>query len=75
MLSELIKSSIERGFSRIIGEYIPTDKNKVVANLFIRLGFIATNNDGLFALEISNASVTQTYISINATEDTIWTVG
>ena len=71
MLSELIKSAIERGFSRIIGEYIPTDKNKVVANLFIRLGFIATNNDGLFALEISNASVTQTYISINATEDTI----
>ena len=56
MLSELIKSAIERGFSRIIGEYIPTDKNKVVANLFIRLGFIATNNGGFFALEISNAS-------------------
>jgi FkbH-like protein len=71
MLSELIKSAIERGFSRIIGEYIPTDKNKVVANLFTRLGFVAADNDGLFALEISNASFPQTYISINAKEDTI----
>lgn len=68
MLSELVKCAQERGAHRIVGEYVATEKNKVVSNLFTRLGFVVTNNAGLFVLELSNASLPQTFISINAKE-------
>ena len=67
MLSELVKCARERGVHRIVGEYVATEKNKVVANLFTRLGFIFSDNGGLFVLEMSNSFIPQTYVSVNAT--------
>jgi FkbH-like protein len=66
MLPELVKCARTRGVQRIVGEYVATEKNQVVANLFTRLGFVAPDNDGLFVLELSNASLPQTSVSIKA---------
>ena len=66
MVSELVKRAQERGVHRIVGEYIATEKNKVIANLFTRLGFVAAENSGLFVLEMSNASLSQTFVSTRA---------
>jgi len=62
MLSELVKHALEKGVSRIIGEYVATEKNKIVASLYSRLGFVAIDNDGLFELEISDAHIPPSYI-------------
>ena len=63
MLSKLVKRAQERGVHRVVGEYIATEKNKVVADLFTNLGFVITDNGGLFALEMPNASLPQTFVS------------
>lgn len=68
MLSELVKCVQARGVHRIVGKYIATEKNKVVANLFARLGFVVNDNSGLFELEMSNAFLPQTFVSSKATE-------
>ena len=66
MLAKLVTRAQERGAHRLVGEYVASDKNKVVAELFPRLGFASTDNSGLFTLEISNASFPQTFISVGA---------
>jgi FkbH-like protein len=62
MLSELVKYAVEKGASRIIGEYLATEKNKVVANLFNRLGFVAADH-GLSVIEVSNSLKISSHIS------------
>lgn len=63
MLSELVRYALERGVRKILGEYVSTEKNKVVANLFTRLGFVSIDNSGLFVLDMSNASLPKTFVS------------
>lgn len=63
MLSELVKRAQERGANRIVGEYIATEKNKIVTNLFTRLEFVATDHSGLFILEMSSTSLPKTFVS------------
>jgi FkbH-like protein len=46
MLRKLIGMARERGAERLMGEYLPTPKNDVVADLYSRLGFAAA--DGAF---------------------------
>ena len=43
MLRELIAFAREKGLNHVIGEYIPTAKNRVVGELFDRLGFTRTS--------------------------------
>lgn len=68
MLEKLVARAQERGVHRIVGEYIATDKNQVVAKLFTRLGFAATDNSGLFVLEMSNASLPRTFVANKVTD-------
>lgn len=48
-MSIIIDKLKEFGISRLIGEYIPTNKNKIVANFYSDLGFekIKEDNDGI----------------------------
>lgn len=62
MLIELAKRVQDRGVCKIAGEYIATEKNKVVAKLFTRLGFVNADDSGVFLLEMPNVSVPQTYV-------------
>jgi len=63
MLSKLVERARERQAHRIVGEYIAAGKNKVVSRLFSRLGFVESDNSGLFVLEMSSASLPQTFVS------------
>ena len=52
-----------RGISMDRGEFIATEKNKVVADLFSRLRFNVAENDNIFLLETSAATVMTSFIS------------
>lgn len=45
MLNQAVEKARERGFKKIIGEYIPTLKNGIVANHYPSLGFILLNKN------------------------------
>jgi FkbH-like protein len=60
---ELIKRAKERGIATIVGEYSVTDKNAVVSDLFKRIGFETTENNGLFRLDLPHAELAKTFIS------------
>jgi FkbH-like protein len=48
ILRGLLAVAAERGAARLIGEYLPTARNGVVAGLYTRLGFVATDDPALF---------------------------
>ena len=48
ILGKLLAIARARGVRRIVGEYRPTAKNGVVAELFARLGFVAAAKPGFF---------------------------
>ena len=54
VLAALSKFARTSGAAKIIGEYLPTAKNEVVAKLYSTLGFTATGEPGIF--EISTAT-------------------
>ena len=54
MLRGLIGMARQRGLRSIVGEYRPTRKNEVVADLYERLGFVPSG-DGLFRLDLAAA--------------------
>ena len=62
MLTKLVARAQKRGIHRIFGNYISTEKNKVVASLFSSLGFTGIDNSGSFVLEISNMSLPETFV-------------
>jgi predicted enzyme involved in methoxymalonyl-ACP biosynthesis len=64
MLSNLVNFAMMRGISRIYGEFIATEKNKFVADLFSRLGFYITKTDNIFLFETS-AAVKTSFISVH----------
>lgn len=39
IINTVVRTAKEKGFSRITGEYIPTAKNKMVADIYEKLGF------------------------------------
>ena len=45
IMDNLIKYAKYHSYSIIIGEYLPTHKNKIVSNLYLNLGFIKTIDD------------------------------
>jgi FkbH-like protein len=63
MLSKLVGRAQERSVDSIVGEYLATEKNKVVADLYARLGFVESDNNGIFVLKIANASMPRTFVS------------
>lgn len=46
ILHELVSIARSCGADALIGEYLPTEKNVIVADLYARLGFISTSSDG-----------------------------
>ncbi len=68
MFDALLTRARERGYTRIIGEYIPTQKNKLVAGLYESMGFdrLTTHDDGRaeYALDTGSAEPPKTYIQL-----------
>jgi FkbH-like protein len=53
--------AIEKGFTTIIGEYIPTKKNEIVRNHYQELGFVFENEK--WNLDLLNFKPTKNYIN------------
>jgi FkbH-like protein len=68
ILNVLIDYASARGLRKIVGEYLPTPKNIVVADLYSRLGFVQRDaNDRFWELNVTDPSAVyrETYISVN----------
>ena len=70
LFSLVLERSRAAGVERIIGEYIPTSKNHLVATLYEELGFVkAASADQTvvrFALDVSTAAAPASWISLDA---------
>lgn len=64
-LNTIVDYAKDNGFKRIIGEYIPTAKNKMVASHYPQLGFRAINdqNQFIFNLNVDNYENKACYIT------------
>ena len=62
-LDTVVTTAKEMGCSRLIGEYIPTAKNKMVENFYPSLGF-GSLGDGLFELTLEEYSKKEYFIQI-----------
>ena len=62
----LVDRARELGYSRVVGEYIPTKKNSLVRDLHEKLGFTArhdTNNGSiLYDLSVDSAEPAETFV-------------
>ena len=67
MLDALLTRAKQLGYARVTGEYIPTKKNTLVADLYDRLGFerVSEEEDGrvLYGLELAGAVPRTTFIT------------
>jgi FkbH-like protein len=60
VLNKLAETALANGFRRLIGEYIPTQKNGMVKNHYPALGFL--QDQGHFILELANYQAKKTFI-------------
>lgn len=49
VLNNIMCLARDNGYSRVVGEYIPTEKNQLVRNHYSKLGFVA--EDGLWVID------------------------
>jgi predicted enzyme involved in methoxymalonyl-ACP biosynthesis len=49
LMNKIFQQATQKNFKRIIGEYMPTAKNRIVADIFVDFGFkqIIQKNDSL----------------------------
>lgn len=67
VLRELATRAVERGYRQLLGEYIPTKKNALVARMYDDLGFARTSSvDGTSAyrLELPAAALPRTFVAV-----------
>jgi FkbH-like protein len=63
VLRELVRRGEHMGYRRIVGEYIPTAKNALVAGLYGELGF-ASLGSGRHALDLPAANLPRTFVAV-----------
>ena len=61
IINTIIRTAAEHGFTRVVGEYLPTAKNAMVADIYARLGFTRIS-DSLFAAETGSFTFNKTHI-------------
>ena len=66
-LNTMVEYAKAKGYKKIIGEYIPTPKNKMVEQHYPNLGFSAINSgeSSLFTLDLESYSPRECYITKN----------
>lgn len=63
IINQMIKNAGEHGFKTVLGEYIKTPKNAMVADIYERLGFNRIN-DAEFVAQTVGFKLNQTYIAM-----------
>lgn len=61
IINSMIQTAAEHGFSRVVGEYLPTAKNAMVADIYSRLGFTKIS-DSTFIAETADFTFNKTHI-------------
>ena len=61
IMDELIRTARANGFDTVVGEYLPTAKNKMVADLYSRMGMQPAGG-GRFTVQVKDYAMHQTYI-------------
>jgi FkbH-like protein len=66
-LNTIVEYAKENGYKRIIGEYVPTEKNKMVENHYQQLGFLPLDEEGqdLYVLHVADFVAKECFISKN----------
>ena len=63
-LNTMVEKAKAKGFKRIVGEYIPTPKNKMVEPHYPNLGFMSLENKpNQYVLELDNYQTRECYIT------------
>lgn len=62
IVDKILSVAAQRGFRRVVGEYIPTPKNAMVKDLYEQLGFARLEN-GRFQAEVSGFPYHKTFIT------------
>ena len=69
-LNTMVERAREKEYKRIVGEYLPTPKNKMVAEHYLQLGFkkISGTETAQFELNVDDYEPRECYINIKETE-------
>lgn len=62
IVDNIIQTASENGFSKVVGEYIPTPKNHMVSDIYMRMGFHETAN-GRYEADVNKYENHKTYIT------------
>ena len=62
IMNQIVETAQKNGYNKIIAEYIPTDKNTMVANIYRDLGFTEMSKNQ-YSLDIFKYNTIFTYIS------------
>ncbi len=63
-LNTMVEKAKAKGFKRILGEYIPTPKNKMVESHYLNLGFMPLDDvSNRYVLELDNYQPKECYIT------------
>ena len=62
IVDKILSVAAQQGFRRVVGEYIPTQKNAMVKDLYEQLGFARLEN-GRFQAEVSGFPYHKTFIT------------
>lgn len=61
VINKIIETAKQHGFKTVIGEYIKTSKNYIVADIYEKLGFIR-RDDEFFAADVNSFQYNKTFI-------------
>ncbi len=61
IMDEMIRAAGKNGFDMVVGEYLPTAKNKMVEDLYSRMGLQSMGN-GRFTVRVRDYIMHETYI-------------
>jgi FkbH-like protein len=72
ILNQLVAIARSKSCTQLLGEYLPTEKNAMVANLYERLGFLRIAQDTVqFKLHVDSGGPLATFIQIKPNPTTL----
>ena len=63
ILNTVVQFAIENGFKRIVGEYIPTSKNQMVKDLYMKMGFNNGLSENIYTLDPLSYTLRESFIT------------
>jgi FkbH-like protein len=63
ILNTVVQFALENGFKTIVGEYIPTSKNQMVKDLYIKMGFKNGLSENIYTLDLLSYTLRESFIT------------